>query len=269
MKARECRTLGQWLQGIFMESRSALKPESTPEAGADPQQAGGVLRQGRAAAPAHLGRGSLRWRAAIGKRGLSEAAVKKHVGNAKTMFREVVEREVMARSPFAHLKGGVTPTKNARYVTPEELEAVLAAAPDAEWRVLLGLARLAGLRTPSETHLVTFRDIDWESGLMRVRSPKTERHPGHAERVVPIVPRLMELDRGAVRRPRRGRRRPPRHDPLGGRAAQEGRRHHRGRGGRAVGRCLADAASLARDRVDATTASRLRPSAGGSGTRYQ
>ncbi|QKK10199.1 MAG: site-specific integrase [Planctomycetota bacterium] len=70
---------------------------------------------------------------------------------------------------------------------------LLAAAPDAEWRLLIGLARLAGLRTPSETSLLTWDDIDWEAGLMRVRSPKTERHAGHEQRTVPIVPRLMEL----------------------------------------------------------------------------
>ena len=190
-KGRQCRTLGEWM-GIFMESRAALKPESRRKLGQTRAKLEGFFGKDRALQ--HISaEDASRWRASLAKSGLSEAAVKSHVGNAKTMFRELVEREVLPRSPFGHLKGGVTPSRNARYVTPEELEAVLAAAPDAEWRVLLGLARLAGLRTPSETHLVTFRDIDWESGLMRVRSPKTERHPGHAERVVPIVPRLMEL----------------------------------------------------------------------------
>jgi len=124
---------------------------------------------------------------------LSQAAVKTHTGNAKTMFREAVRRELIRQSPFAHLKGGVTPTRNTRYVTPEEIEKVLEACPDSEWRLLFGLARLAGLRTPSETHLLTWADVDWELARLRVRSPKTERHAGHEQRMVPICPRLMEL----------------------------------------------------------------------------
>ena len=191
VKARECRTLGQWLQA-FMDSRSALKPESTRK-----------LEQTRSKLEGFFGAGKLlhhisaeeasRWRDDMGKKGLSEAAVKTHVGNAKTVFREAVEREVMVKSPFAHLKGGVTATRNQRYVTPEETELLLDAAPDPEWRLLLGLARLAGLRTPSETHLLTWDDVDWKGCMLRVRSPKTERHPGHEQRMVPIVPRLMGL----------------------------------------------------------------------------
>ena len=102
-------------------------------------------------------------------------------------------REILPRSPFDHLKGGVTATRNSRYVTPEETEALLAAAPTAEWALLIGLARLAGLRTPSETNLLTWDDIDRDGCVMRVHSPKTERHPGHDQRMVPIVPRLMGL----------------------------------------------------------------------------
>ena len=192
-KGRQCRTLGEWME-MFMGSRAGLKPESKRK-----------LEQTRTKLEACFGKDrplqqisaedASRWRAGLGKHGLSEAAVKTHTGNAKTMFKELVHREVLLRSPFAHLQGGVTPTKNSRYVTPEEIEAVIAAAPDAEWRLLIGLARYAGLRTPSETSLLTWDDIDWEAGLMRVRSPKTERHAGHEQRTVPIVPRLMELIR--------------------------------------------------------------------------
>ena len=190
-KGRHCRTLGEWME-MFMDSRASLKPESRRK-----------LEQTRVKLESFFGKDRLlqqisaedtsRWRAGLAKQGLSEAAVKTHTGNAKTMFGELVHREVLLRSPFARLKGGVTPTKNNRYITPEEIEAVIAIAPDAEWRLLLGLARYAGLRTPSETSLLTWDDIDREAGLMRVWSPKTERHPGHEQRTVPIVPRLMEL----------------------------------------------------------------------------
>ncbi|QKK09775.1 MAG: hypothetical protein HND58_17460 [Planctomycetota bacterium] len=120
-KGRQCRTLGEWME-MFMESRAGLKPESQRK-----------LEQTRTKLESFFGKDRLlqqvsaedasRWRAGLGKAGLSEAAVKTHTGNAKTMFGELVHREVLVRSPFAHLKGGVTPTRNSRYVTPEETEA--------------------------------------------------------------------------------------------------------------------------------------------------
>jgi integrase len=70
---------------------------------------------------------------------------------------------------------------------------VIDACPDAEWRLLFGLARYAGLRIPSESHILTWADVDFGRGRLTVRSPKTERHEGHEQRVVPITPRLMEL----------------------------------------------------------------------------
>ena len=97
------------------------------------------------------------------------------------------------RQPFGALPTGPTPSRYSRYVTPEEIERVVAACPNDEWRLLFGLARYAGLRIPSESHLLTWGDVDFERGRLTVRSPKTERHKGHEQRVVPITPRLMEL----------------------------------------------------------------------------
>lgn len=191
LSARRGRGLEAWLDD-FMTSRAGLKPESLRK-----------LEQTKTKLIEFFGVGcglheitperASQWREKLKKQGLSEAATKTHVGNAKTMFREAVTREVIEKSPFAHLKGGVTPTSNTRYVTPEETEKLIAAAPDSEWRLLIGLARYAGLRTPSETHLLRWADVDWDRSRLRVQSPKTERYAGHESRLVPIVPRLLEL----------------------------------------------------------------------------
>ena len=190
-KPRDRRTLGAWLNA-FMEGKADLKPESRRK-----------LEQTKAKLLAHFGEGrglvdisaedASDWRKKMTEAGLSIAAVKTHVGNAKSIFADAKRLGLVGESPFAHLTGGVTPTKNTKYVTPEEMEKVLAACPDGQWRLLFGLARYAGLRTPSETHLLTWADVDWERGRLRVRSPKTERFAGHAERIVPIDPRLMVL----------------------------------------------------------------------------
>ena len=65
--------------------------------------------------------------------------------------------------------------------------------PNAEWRLLFGLARYAGLRIPSESHMLTWGDVDFERARLTVRSPKTEHHEGHEQRIVPITPELMRL----------------------------------------------------------------------------
>jgi len=121
------------------------------------------------------------------------ATIKTHIGNTKTIFNAAVERELIPRSPFEKLKGGATASANDRYITPEETTKLLEAAPDLRYRVLIALARLAGLRTRSETHLLTWADVDWERGRLTVRSPKTERHPGKSQRIVPITPDLMAI----------------------------------------------------------------------------
>lgn len=190
-KPRDRRTIGAWL-AAYMESKANLKVESKRK-----------LEQTKAKLLAHFteSRGMVDispedasgWRKAMTEAGLSEAAVKTHVGNAKSIFSEAKRLGLLTESPFRHLTGGVTATANDRYVSPEQMDGVLAACPDSTWRLLFGLARYAGLRTPSETHLLAWSDVDFDKGRLRVRSPKTERFAGHAERIVPIDPRLMRL----------------------------------------------------------------------------
>lgn len=133
------------------------------------------------------------WRRALKDLGLSEAAIRTHCGNVKTVLAEAVRRKVIDENPFGAVPAGATPSKYSRYVTPKEIERVIDACPNDEWRLLFGLARYAGLRIPSESHLLTWADVDFDRGRLTVRSPKTERYKGHEQRVVPITPRLMEL----------------------------------------------------------------------------
>ena len=102
---------------------------------------------------------------------------------------------MLPASPFDGMKAGSQANPDrAFFVTREATEAVLDACPDAEWRLVVGLSRYAGLRCPSEMVEMTWADVDWGRGVLTVRSPKTEHHGGHhAVRHVPICPRLREL----------------------------------------------------------------------------
>jgi integrase len=58
--------------------------------------------------------------------------------------------------------------------------------------VIIALARIGGLRCPSELQRLRWKDVDWESNRFLVHSPKTERHAGRGERLVPLFPELRK-----------------------------------------------------------------------------
>ena len=185
-------TLREWLKQLLDDRKDELKPESLRKLEQtrdklldffDPDTPLRAITREQAAA----------WRQDLKNSKLSEASVKTHSGNAKTMLAEAVRRKLIPENPFQHLKTGPTPSQYTRYVTPDEIDRIIEACPDAEWRLLFGLARHAGLRIPSESHLLTPADIDWERGRLTVRSPKTEHHVGHEQRIIPITPKLMKL----------------------------------------------------------------------------
>jgi integrase len=192
---RETARLGDYLKR-YIKSRSNLKPSSITK-----------LRQTESKMLAFFDSETFlrkitvddaaNWRAWLTEQGLSEATVRQHCRNAKTMFNEAVERDLIDKSPIRRLKSGILASDNDHYVTPDHTERILDACPSLQWRVLFGLARLAGLRVPSETHLLEWNDVDWYRSRMTVRSPKTEHHPGKEQRAVPITPRLMMILREA------------------------------------------------------------------------
>ncbi len=126
---------------------------------------------------------------------LSHATVAKRVCVGKQVFGKAVSWGLLEKNPFSGLKAGSqVNAARQRYIDVPTIERVLAVAPGPQWRALIGLCRYAGLRCPSEVGLLTWDDVDRDTGKLTVRSPKTEGHgAGHAVRFVPIMPRLMSL----------------------------------------------------------------------------
>ena len=118
-----------------------------------------------------------------------EATARNYARDAKTIFNAAVDRELIAKNPFAKLKSSVLSANRTRYVSPEESQAILEAASNAHsWRLLFSLARFAGLRTPNETHRLTWADVDWERIRLSVFAPKTD-----SNRIVPITADLFPI----------------------------------------------------------------------------
>ena len=134
------------------------------------------------------------WRIFLKEQGLSEATMRKRSGNAKLFFRAAMDHELVSSIPFAKLSSFVQGNKDRQfYVTRKMAEQILDNCPDMEWRTLFGLGRFGGLRTPSESLLLRWDDIDWAEGQMFVHSPKTEHHPNGKTRFVPLFPELRAI----------------------------------------------------------------------------
>jgi len=133
------------------------------------------------------------WRQTLLSAGLAMPTIHKRTRVARSLFKRAVDLELIGRNVFAKLRAGSqTNPERQHYIDRDTLEAVLAACPNAQWRIIFGLARLAGLRIPSELAGLTWGCIDFEASRMIVKSPKTSGC-GKASRSVPIDPRLKAL----------------------------------------------------------------------------
>ncbi|MAE60962.1 MAG: hypothetical protein CMJ49_06345 [Planctomycetaceae bacterium] len=100
-------------------------------------------------------------------------------------------------NPFEGIAASVRANPSRFYfISMDDAQTVLDHCPDAQWRVIFALARYGGLRCPSEVMAVTWADVNWERGRIRIPSPKTEHHEGGESRIIPLFaelrPYLME-----------------------------------------------------------------------------
>ena len=123
---------------------------------------------------------------------MADGTVRRRCGLAKQFFRAAVRLTLIPSNPFADLVAASQGNPKREYfISRVEAQKVMDACPDAEWRLLFALSRYGGLRCPSEHLGLTWQDIDWAGGRMRVHSPKTEHHPGGESRLVPLFPELL------------------------------------------------------------------------------
>jgi integrase len=120
------------------------------------------------------------------KRPLSENSRRKHIAIAKLFFNAAVRLNLIAKNPFAFETSASIPNRTRDFfVTQDMTTKLLEAAPDDEWRLLIALWRLAGLRK-MEVFGSSWADVLWEQGRMRVYATKTAHHEGREIRYVPL-----------------------------------------------------------------------------------
>ncbi len=131
------------------------------------------------------------WKAAQEAKGHAQATIGRNVKRARQYFRAAVRKKIIADNPMDDVKApSQVNSSRMFYVTREATEKIIAACPDAEWRLIVALARYGGVRTPSETFALTWADVDWEHNRIRVPSPKTACHAGRESRMIPLFPEL-------------------------------------------------------------------------------
>jgi integrase len=124
-------------------------------------------------------------------KGLAENTARKWISCSKTYFGYAVKKRMIHTNPMAKLKSRSFAVKDRRvFISKEDSERVLAACPDAEWRLIFALSRYGGLRCPSELLELRWADVNWDAERFEVHSPKTKRHEGHESRWVPLFPEL-------------------------------------------------------------------------------
>lgn len=132
----------------------------------------------------------VRW---LRERGYAPYTIYKFLVKARGILQDAVQRELLVKNPLAGVKVQAKPDESRRvFIARQEIARLLAVLPPV-WRTVVGLARYAGLRCPSEVMSLKWQHIRWESGLMTVPQPKLEHLLGKAYRVVPLFPEVRAI----------------------------------------------------------------------------
>ncbi|WP_254511459.1 tyrosine-type recombinase/integrase [Anatilimnocola floriformis] len=102
-----------------------------------------------------------------------------------------VKRKQIDANPFIELATAVRGNRaRQHFVTRQEFQAIIDAAPDVDWQAIIALSRYGGLRVPSELLTLRWADVNLPAGEMTVRATKTEHYEGSGIRVCPIFAEL-------------------------------------------------------------------------------
>lgn len=184
----EQTTLGPFLDG-YIAGRSDIRPNTLRNVKNSRGRLVNYFGETKPLAEITPG-GADDWRQSMVNSGLAMATISKAVKHAKQFFRYALRKGLIALNPFQDLRaGGERNDSRLQFVDRPTIDRVIAAAPDAQWRLIIALSRYGGLRCPSEHLALRWGDVDWERGRITIPSSKTEGQ-GKGFRVIPLFPEL-------------------------------------------------------------------------------
>ncbi len=132
----------------------------------------------------------LRWKGNLLEE-LAVSSVASYMKQAKAVFTWAVRENWIEKSPLDGIgRGSFVNRSKDRFVSMDEYRRLLDACPCSDWKAILALVRIGGLRCPSEVVALRWEDVNWERNCFCVCSPKTEHLDGKESRIVPIFPEL-------------------------------------------------------------------------------
>lgn len=123
------------------------------------------------------------------EKGHGAATVARRIKHCRFIFNRAKRWQMTDNNPFDGIRAGAS-VNHARkaFVPLEDVETILGATSDHEFRCILALSRYGALRCPSEITPLRWADVRWDEGKLIVHSVKTE-----STRIVPLFPRLAEI----------------------------------------------------------------------------
>jgi integrase len=123
---------------------------------------------------------------------MATTTIHKRIQFARQFMHDAVDWKIIDENPFSKVRTQRSTVKVNEFVPREVVDKLMKKA-NPVWKVILGLSRYGGLRTPSETLSLRWEDIDWEMNRMSIPEPKVEHHEGRGIRSCPIFPELRSI----------------------------------------------------------------------------
>ncbi len=119
---------------------------------------------------------------------LASSTAGQHLRRMRQLLKVAAKDRLIAVNPMEGIRTSGTQdrSKNA-YVSETDTQAILKACECKQWRVIIALSRIAGLRCPSEVFALRWSDIHWDLGTFTVTSSKGAK-AGKGQRTVPLFP---------------------------------------------------------------------------------
>ena len=113
------------------------------------------------------------------------------VGRIKQYLAQAIDEGIITDNPFDGIYGrNEDNDQRMYYIDVETILKVIDSCPNADWRLIVALARFGGLRIPSEINNLKWSDIDWQENRMTVDSPKNAKKRRSPYRIVPLFKEL-------------------------------------------------------------------------------
>lgn len=125
-------------------------------------------------------------------RGLAPATASKRMKDARQFFRYAVKKKLIDDNPFEDVRIPLqdNPARLVE-VTRETIQQVLEQIDNPELRLIVALARYAGLRVPSEISALRWTDVNTVDKTLHVFASKTEHHKNGGRRICPLFKELL------------------------------------------------------------------------------